>query len=140
MNHFTSKITSFSSLSTLTTFGFRGEALSSLCALAEKVTILTATKDEAPMGAVLEFDRMGRLTKKGKVARQRGTTLQIHNLFAPLPVRRKEFSRNAKRELGKALNLLTAYALVPCTQENKGVKLAVTGATEKGCVSKCPTE
>lgn len=118
-------------MSTLTTFGFRGEALSSLCALAEKVVIITATKSEAPMGTVLEFDRMGRVVKMTKSARQRGTTVQIYNLFTPLPVRRKEFSRNAKRELGKALNLLTAYALVPCTQENKGVKLMVTSVTEK---------
>jgi len=50
----------------------------------------------------------------------------VAGLFKPLPVRRKELERNAKREFGKALGLLTAYALVPCAQENKGVRLTVT--------------
>ncbi|KAG8999615.1 hypothetical protein FRB90_012030 [Tulasnella sp. 427] len=56
---------------------------------------------------------------------QRGTTVTVTGLFTPLPVRRKEFERNAKREFGKALALLQAYALVPCVQENQGVRLTV---------------
>ena len=55
---------------------------------------------------------------------QRGTTVTISGLFKPLPVRRKELERNAKREFGKALHLLNAYALVPCASENGGIKLA----------------
>ena len=50
-----------------------------------------------------------------------------------MPVRRKELERNAKREFGKALTLLHAYALVPCAHENKGVRLTVTNATSGGC-------
>lgn len=45
---------------------------------------------------------------------QRGTTITLTNIFTPLPVRRKEFERNVKREFGKAMALLTGYALVPC--------------------------
>jgi len=56
----------------------------------------------------------------------------ISGLFQPLPVRRKEFERNAKREFAKALTLLHAYALVPCT---KGVRLTVSNHPDKGQVN-----
>lgn len=142
------------------TFGFRGEALSSLCALSTSIVVTTATADQTPMGTVLEFERSGMLKNcSGKAARQvcgfadmfllndvvttcmvhpsfflvqRGTTVLINGLFQPLPVRRKEFERNAKREFGKALSLLHAYALVPCTKENKGVRLTVSNHPDKG--------
>ena len=52
--------------------------------------------------------------------------MTVSGIFKPLPVRRKELERNAKREFGKALSLLNAYALVPCTQENGGVRLVVS--------------
>ncbi|CCM04153.1 uncharacterized protein FIBRA_06315 [Fibroporia radiculosa] len=133
LKHHTSKLSSFSDLTSVRTFGFRGEALSSLCALAEQVTVTTATAQCTPMGTVLELDRFGRVARRdGKVARQRGTTICIIGLFKPLPVRRKELERNAKREFGKALTLLSAYALVPCAQENHGVRLTVTHQTGNG--------
>ena len=68
--HHTSKLSAFHDLTTLTSFGFRGEALSSLCALCESVTVTTATVDKAPMGAVLELDKRGEVKSKGKGVRQ----------------------------------------------------------------------
>lgn len=62
---------------------------------------------------------------------KRGTTVFVEGLFEPLPVRRKEFQRNSKREFAKALNILYAYALVPCTKENKGVRLNVSHILDK---------
>jgi DNA mismatch repair protein PMS2 len=68
----------------------------------------------------------------------------VSNLFKPLPVRRKEFERNAKREFGKALGILTAYALVPClgsskhpnaepnTVEKNGIRFMVSNQLEGG--------
>ncbi|KAG1729455.1 hypothetical protein EDB19DRAFT_1938571 [Suillus lakei] len=133
LKHHTSKLAAFEDLSTVLTFGFRGEALSSLCALSDGVTLTTATVNEAPMGTILEMDRNGRLkNSNSKVARQRGTTVAVSSLFKPLPVRRKELERNAKREFGKALNLLYAYALVPCATEIRGVRLAVSNQPEGG--------
>ncbi|EKM52502.1 uncharacterized protein PHACADRAFT_100748 [Phanerochaete carnosa HHB-10118-sp] len=127
LKHHTSKLSSFEDLSSVTTFGFRGEALASLCALSGSVTIATATASTAPVGTILELDRLGRVSSRnGKLARQKGTTVTISGIFKPLPVRRKEFERNAKREFGKALNLLNAYALVPCSHENGGVRLVVS--------------
>lgn len=60
--------------------------------------------------------------------------MTISEIFKPLPVRRKELERNAKREFGKALNLLNAYALVPCAQENDGVRLTCTHQPKGGYV------
>ncbi|KAF7340690.1 Mismatch repair endonuclease PMS2 [Mycena sanguinolenta] len=127
-NH-TSKLSSFTDLTTVTTFGFRGEALSSLCALCESVVVSTST--QPPMGVTLELESSGKIRNKGKVARQRGTTITLTNLFSTLPVRRKEFERNAKREFGKALALLNAYALGPCSSRN-GVRLIVSNQADKG--------
>ncbi|KAF8063172.1 DNA mismatch repair protein MutL, partial [Lyophyllum atratum] len=130
LKHYTSKLTSFSDLATVRTFGFRGEALSSLCALSETLFVTTAT--EPPMGVSLEMESSGTVRKRTKVARQRGTTVALTNLFAPLPVRRKEFERNSKREFGKALALLNAYALGPCCTAGAGVRLTVSNQIDKG--------
>ncbi|KAH7316409.1 hypothetical protein B0J17DRAFT_711199 [Rhizoctonia solani] len=139
--HHTSKISQLSDLLSVQTFGFRGEALASLCALCERVTITTATAEEAPMGTVLQFAKSGELESSSKkVARQRGTTVLVEKLFAPLPVRRRELERMIKRDFSRALQLLQAYALVPSvggawlgsTRAPRGVRLTVSNQTGKG--------
>ena len=70
LKHYTSKLPSLSELPQVKTFGFRGEALSSLCALCDLVSITTSTKEVAPMGAVIKLGRDGRvLDSSGRVAR-----------------------------------------------------------------------
>ena len=66
LKHYTSKLSAYADLDTLQTFGFRGEALFSLCASSEKVTVTTSTGANGPMGAVLEFDRFGKLLSSDK--------------------------------------------------------------------------
>ncbi|KAJ2925789.1 hypothetical protein H1R20_g11307, partial [Candolleomyces eurysporus] len=108
LKHHTSKLETYEDLNVVQTFGFRGEALSSLCALCEKVSVTTATKETSPKGTCLHLRKTGEVGTREVVARQKGTTVTIENLFAPLPVRRKELERNIKREFSKALNLLHA--------------------------------
>ncbi|KAL1918986.1 uncharacterized protein VTP21DRAFT_2367 [Calcarisporiella thermophila] len=113
LKHHTSKITSFEDLAHINTFGFRGEALSSLCALGQ-LTVLTCTNKQAPCGVRLEYDTSGRLVESSPVAREQGTTIQLKRIFESLPVRHREFKRNIKREFGKSVYLIQAYALISC--------------------------
>ena len=100
LKHFTSKLSSYDDLSSLHTFGFRGEALSSLCALS-KFSIITAQLNEVPKGNRLDFDILGRLKSANVAAAQKGTTAAVEDLFESLPVRRKELTKNIKREYWK---------------------------------------
>lgn len=111
LKHYTSKLASYQDLSSIETFGFRGEALSSLCALS-KFHIVTAREDEAPKGAKLDFETSGKLKTVSVVACQRGTTICVENLFVNLPVRRRELEKNIKREYSKVLGILQAYACI----------------------------
>ncbi|KAK4230072.1 mismatch repair endonuclease PMS2 [Podospora fimiseda] len=126
LKHCTSKLESYDDLSTLETFGFRGEALSSLCALS-KFSVVTCTQDDVPRASRLEFDVSGKLKSTSVVSGQRGTTVIVENLFRNLPVRRRELERNIKREWGKVINLLNQYA---CIQTN--VKFTVWQLPTKG--------
>ena len=126
LKHWTSKLTSYADLDSVTTFGFRGEALSSLCALSD-VQIITATAAEAPKGTKLEFEMSGRLKSRSITAAQKGATVLVENIFKTLPVRRKELERNIKREYTKVLGILQAYAGV-CV----GVKFSVFNQPAKG--------
>ena len=126
LKHYTSKLASYDDLASLETFGFRGEALSSLCALS-KFHIVTSQVDQAPKGTKLEYESSGKLKKTSVTASQKGTTVFIEDLFLNLPVRRKELERNIKREYGKVLGVLQAYA---CISTN--ARIVVTNVLAKG--------
>lgn len=109
LKHHTSKIRSFQDVSSVMTLGFRGEALSSICAVAH-MTVITTTKP--PRADKLEYDTSGALSSKSTVSRNKGTTVQVSELFHNLPVRKKELERNHKRQFTKCLLLLQNYALI----------------------------
>ncbi|KAL1965523.1 hypothetical protein VTN77DRAFT_5606 [Rasamsonia byssochlamydoides] len=125
LKHYTSKLSTFDDLTSLTTFGFRGEALSSLCALSD-FHIVTAQADQAPKANKLDFEVSGKLKQVHVVAGQKGTTACVRNLFSRLPVRRRELEKNIKREYGKVLNLLHAYACI-----STGVRFSVKNTVGK---------
>ena len=52
------------------------------------------------------------MKKTQVVAGQKGTTISVEGLFSKLPVRRRDLEKNIKREYGKVLNLLHAYACI----------------------------
>jgi len=126
LKHYTSKLSTYADLTTLQTFGFRGEALSSLCALS-KFSIITCMAEDAPKGTKLEFETSGALKGTGIVAAQKGTTVLVEDLFNNLPVRRRELERNIKREWNRVVGVLGQYA---CIQT--GIKFSVTQQHTKG--------
>jgi DNA mismatch repair protein PMS2 len=67
--------------------------------------VTTRTKEEA-IATRLDYDHSGAITSQQSVARAVGTTVAVANLFAPLPVRHKEFTRNIRREYGRLLSIL----------------------------------
>ncbi|XP_044735289.1 mismatch repair endonuclease PMS2 [Chrysoperla carnea] len=128
LKHHTSKIQDFNDLISVTTFGFRGEALSSLCALS-KLSVTTRHKSAECAYKIL-YDTNGKIMSKTRCARSIGTTVVLENLFSTLSVRHKEFQRNIKREYTKMCNLLYAYCLIAT-----GVKIVCTNTTNKNMKS-----
>ena len=126
LKHHTSKLSTYDDLTTLQTFGFRGEALSSLCALS-KFSVVTCMASDAPKGTKLDFEVSGKLKGTSVVAAQKGTTVSVENLFNNLPVRRRELERNIKREWNRVTGVLGQYA---CIQT--AIKFSVTQQAGKG--------
>ena len=125
VKHATSKLREFTDLFSVETFGFRGEALSSLCALSS-MTISTRHKS-SPTGTLMTYDHHGNILTSTTQARPVGTTVTLANLFSTMPVRQKEFHRCLKREFGKMISVMSAYGLV-----SSGVKIMVTNSKAKG--------
>ncbi|KAF2363646.1 DNA mismatch repair protein C-terminal [Trinorchestia longiramus] len=109
--HTTSKIVQFSDLENLSTYGFRGEALSSLCQLAS-VTI-TSKPLSCSVGRSCCFSATGNITASKSTACNTGTCVTVSKLFQPLPVRLKFHSdgRRKKEQLKKVEELLMAYSV-----------------------------
>ncbi|KAM0576223.1 hypothetical protein ACHAO2_006266 [Verticillium nonalfalfae] len=126
LKHHTSKLATFSDLNTLSTFGFRGEALSSLCALSH-FSVVTCLASDTPRATKLDFEPSGRLKGTTVVAGQKGTVVMVNSLFHNLPVRRRELERNIKREWNKVITLLNQYA---CIQT--GLKFTISQQPNKG--------
>ena len=110
--HYTSKLKDISDLDALETFGFRGEALSSLVTVAN-LSVMTATEED-DIGMVYNFDSVGNVTSSRPVAAVVGTCVTVTDLFVNIPVRR-QFYKNSKQcrdELRKIEHLMIAFGLV----------------------------
>lgn len=107
--HCTSKLAVFDDFNSLTSYGFRGEALNALAALSD-IQILTRAADSRCAWR-LTFDRNGDIVKRDQSSRSQGTTVFVSNLFKLLPVRRKELIRSARREFLKVVQCVQAFAL-----------------------------
>ncbi|GAA6101074.1 mismatch repair endonuclease PMS2 isoform X2 [Tachysurus ichikawai] len=125
LKHHTSKLRDFSDLIHVETFGFRGEALSSLCALSD-LSVVTC-HESSHVGTRLIFDHNGRLVQRAPHPRQQGTTVSLQQLFSTLPVRHKEFQRNIKKEFSKMVHILQSYCII-----STGVRITCTNQLGQG--------
>ncbi|XP_068439286.1 mismatch repair endonuclease PMS2 [Clinocottus analis] len=125
LKHHTSKLKDFSDLIHVETFGFRGEALSSLCALS--VLSVVTCHESSQVGTKLVFDHKGHLVQQSPHPRQQGTTVSLQQLFYTLPVRHKEFQRNIKKEYVKMIHVLQSYCVI-----STGVRITCSNQNGQG--------
>ncbi len=92
--HATSKIQDIAGLENIRTYGFRGEALSSIASISDLVIL--SKKEDQDMGARLEVSA-GEVSI-GDYAGTPGTTVIVENLFFNIPARKK-FLKSRRGEL-----------------------------------------
>ena len=105
--HATSKIKEKEDVFNLSTYGFRGEALSSIAAVS-KLTITTRSEN-SPAG--YRIGCYGGVVRKfEEVSRNVGTEMEVRDLFYNTPARRK-FLRKMSTEYGKIRDIVLKEAL-----------------------------
>ena len=120
MRHATSKIRSAEDLTHVVSLGFRGEALSSICAVAQ-VELITKTKDNL---TGVRYVCEGAVEKEcAEIGAPTGTTVLVKNLFFNTPVRRK-FLKQPMTEGGYIIDLMEHMAL---SRPDTAFKLVVNG-------------
>ena len=103
----TSKIGSIDDLESISSLGFRGEALPSIAAVAQ-VDMVTCAAGER-MGTYLSL-RDGAIAHRGNQGRSQGTTVTVRNLFRKVPARLK-FLKSVATENSHIANVVSQYAL-----------------------------
>lgn len=107
LRHSTSKIRSVEDLLNVSSLGFRGEALSSIAAVAQIELITKTTDSFTGYRYVIEG---GKEVSLEEVGAPDGTTFIVRNLFYNTPVRRK-FLKTAQTEAGYVSSLIEHLAL-----------------------------
>ncbi len=120
--HATSKIRSAEDLDTVTSMGFRGEALASIAAIANVEMVSKTQEQEIGYRIVVEA---GDVLEKEEAGCKTGTTITVRNLFFNTPVRYK-FLKKDYTESGYIEDVITRIALV---NPNIAIKLINTGKT-----------
>lgn len=105
--HTTSKLSKVQDLETICTFGFRGEALASMCAVS-KVTI-TTKEAHAEHGNQIVIDQ-GIIASEEIVSAPQGTTIIVNSMFEYLPARKK-FLKKEDTEWRSVINVFHAFCL-----------------------------
>uniref|UniRef100_A0A452SUB9 DNA mismatch repair protein MLH1 n=1 Tax=Ursus americanus TaxID=9643 RepID=A0A452SUB9_URSAM len=114
----TSKLQSFEDLASISTYGFRGEALASISHVAH-VTITTKTADAKCAYRYANYSD-GKLKAPPKpCAGNQGTQITVEDLFYNISTRRKAL-KNPSEEYGKILEVVGRYSI-----HNSGISFSV---------------
>ncbi|HET9532917.1 MAG TPA: DNA mismatch repair endonuclease MutL, partial [Blastocatellia bacterium] len=105
--HATSKLRTAEDLESITTLGFRGEALPSIASVSRLFLRTRTERDQE--GTEIEFNG-GRLVAVRDIAWPSGTELEVKDLFFNIPARRK-FLKSDATESFHITNLVQHYAL-----------------------------
>lgn len=113
LRHATSKISSAEDLSTIVTLGFRGEALASIAAVS-RLTLSSSQSDEG-IGYEVTINGSAYSAQEdahaiAAVAHQKGTRIQVRDLFFNVPARRK-FLKSINTEFGHIEEIIRRVAL-----------------------------
>lgn len=114
--HATSKITSAQDLEAIHTFGFRGEALSSISAVSQFVLTTKRAQDNVGTQIIVHGGVLKSVTSIGC---PQGTKISVNRLFFNTPVRLK-FLKGLTTELSHCIDIVQKYAL---SHEDIGFKL-----------------
>lgn len=105
----------FEDLSSIATYGFRGEALASITHIAH-LTVTTKTKDSTCAwrahydGGKLVPSKPGQDPDPKPVAGRQGTQITVEDLFYNIPTRRRAF-RSTSDEYNKIIDMVGRYAI-----------------------------
>lgn len=118
--HATSKLRTAEDLHNILTFGFRGEALSSIAAVAE-VTLKTR-REEDEVGCQVDFADSNHLATQ-QTACPRGSNFSVRNLFYNVPARRK-FLKSDNVEFK---HIISEFVRIALTRSDIGFTLTHNG-------------
>jgi len=105
--HATSKISDIDDLWSLQSFGFRGEALSSINAVSD-FRLFTHSQEENEGSFV--FAEGGKIQSHGKIDGIKGTKIEVRSLFYNVPVRRK-FQKSTNSDEQQIAKIVSTMAL-----------------------------
>jgi DNA mismatch repair protein MutL len=107
LRYTTSKIRTAKDLTNISTLGFRGEALASICAVS-RLELVTRTEDQTTGTKIIAEG--GIVKEISEVACPIGTTVTIRDLFFNVPARKK-FLKIAPTEFNHIFNVIRHYTL-----------------------------
>ncbi len=105
--HATSKIRTVGDLDDCLTLGFRGEALSSIAAIAQ-VTMVTRPEDQPAAYRIVISG--GMILEEGETGAPEGTAITVADIFHTTPARRK-FLKSLQTELSHLIRMVEIFSL-----------------------------